>query len=240
LPPSFERMDEALQEALLQRPGAVAGRDRDHELVCYVGRHGAVTIGDVMKATGVGRTVAYRRVARCMEAGLIERLAILHSEPSVLRATPQGLQYAGLGLPLAEISPGSVIHSLRCASIAHALCEHFGVERVLTEREVIQAERIEERPVASAEVGTLPSGAPQLHRPDLAVLTDAGVLAIEVELTPKSPTRLAKIIASWWAAKWVKEVQYVTPAGPTRRAVKRAVAKVEARGRVKVLDEVPW
>lgn len=233
-------MEKALTEALLQRPGVGPARDRDHELVCYVGRHGAVTIADVMKATGVGRTVAYRRVARCVEAGLIERLAILHSEPSLLRATTEGLRYAGLGLPPAEVSPGLIIHSLRCASIAHALCAHFGVERVLTEREIIAAERIEERPIASAEVGTLPSGAPQLHRPDLAVLTDVGVLSIEVELTPKSPARLAKIIASWWAAKWVKEVQYLTPAGTTRRAVKRAIARVEARSRVKVLDEVPW
>ena len=79
-------MEKALTEALLQRPGVGPARDRDHELVCYVGRRGAVTIADVMKATGVGRTVAYRRVARCVEAGLIERLAILHSEPSLLRA----------------------------------------------------------------------------------------------------------------------------------------------------------
>jgi hypothetical protein len=233
-------MNQALTEALLQRPGAGAGRDRDHELVCYVGRHGVVTIPDVMRAMGVGRTVAYRRVAVCVEAGLLERLEILRSEPPLLRATREGLEYGGLGLPLAEVSPGTVTHWLRCVSTAHVLCEHYGVERVLTERELAQAERIEGRPIASAEVGTLPSGAPRLHRPDLAVLAVSGVLPIEVELTAKAPARLASIMRGWCAAKWVSEVHYLSPLGPTRRVVQRAVAEAEAKRKVVVVDEVPW
>lgn len=223
----------------MQRAGAGAGRDRDHELVCYVGRHGVVTIADVMKVMGVGRSVAYDRVAVCVEAGLLERLELLRSEPTLLRATRDGLQYAGLGLPLAEVSPGAVTHWLRCVSTAHVLCGHFGAERVLTERELVLAERVEGRPIASAEVGTLPNGAPRLHRPDFAVLAESGLISIEVELTPKSPRRLEGIIRAWKAAPWVKEVHYLCRPGQTRRAVERAVAAAGAASKVAVTKAVP-
>jgi hypothetical protein len=232
-------MQKALTEALMQRAGAGAGRDRDHDLVSYVGRHGVVTIPDVMKVLGVGRTVAYERVAVCVEAGLLERLELLYSEPSLLRATREGLQYAGLGLPLAEVSPGELTHWLRCVSTAHVLCEHFGAERVLTERELVFAERVEGRPIASAEVGTLPNGAPRLHRPDLAVLAKSGLIAVEVELTPKSPSRLAGIIRAWQAARWVKEVHYLCRPGQTLRGVERAVAAAGNPSKVAVVGKVP-
>jgi hypothetical protein len=232
-------MEKALTEALMQRAGAGPGRDRDHDLVCYVGRQGVVTMADVMKVMGVGRSVAYDRVAVCVEAGFLERLGILRSEPTLLRATRDGLEYAGLGLPLAEVSPGSVAHWLHCVSTAHFLAEHFGTIRVLTERELVFAERVEGRPIASAEVGTLPNGAPRLHRPDLAVLADSGVISIEVELTPKSPRRLEGIIRAWKAARWVEEIHYLCRPGQTLRAVERAVAAAGAASKVAVIGKVP-
>jgi hypothetical protein len=158
-----------------------------------------------------------------------------------LRATREGLQYVGLGLPLAEVSPGAVTHWLRCVSTANVICEIVGTECVLTERELAHAEQIEGEPIASAEVGTLPNGAPRLHRPDLAVLDgDSRVVAVEVELTAKAPARLAKIMRAWRSASWVSEVHYLSPPGPTRRAVKRAVATTGAKGKVLVIKKVPW
>ena len=210
----------------------VKDRNRDLELLRYVGRHGVVRIGQVMAAMDAGRTVTYDRVAACVEAGLLERLELVRSEPGLLRATREGLRYAGLGLPLAVISPGAVDHWLRCASTAQLLGRHFGHERVLTEREIALTEQIEERPIASAEVGTLPNGAPRMHRADLAVLAEAGTIAIEVELTPKSPQRLQALMRGWRravAARVVAEVHYHCAPGQTRRAVERAVAKVHAQ-----------
>ncbi len=42
-------------------------------------------------------------------------------------------------------------------------------------------------PIASAKVGDYPDGSPRLHSPDLAILNGERPIAIEVELTPKSP-----------------------------------------------------
>ena len=231
-------MDAVIESSVVEARGTGSGQSRDRELVRYVGRHGVVRIGHVMKAMGAGRTVTYDRVAACVEAGLLERLELVRSEPGLLRATRDGLRYAGLGLPVAVISPGAVDHWLRCATTAQLLGKHYGHDRVLTEREIVLAETIEERPIAGAKVGELPSGAPRLHRPDLAVLTDEGTIAIEVELTPKSPRRLEGIVRAWRRANWVSEVHYLCAPGQTRRAVERAVAKVHAGDKVVIAEAV--
>jgi len=225
-----------VQGGLADAERLVARRCRDRELVRYVGRHGAVTIEHVMAAMGVGRTAAYRRVAACAERGLLERIDLLRSEPRLLRATRDGLRYAGLGLGVAVVSPGSVDHWLRCATVAQELTREFGAEQVITERELGLAERIEGHPIASAQVGLLPDGAARLHRPDLAVLAQAGSIAVEIELTAKSPRRLERIIRGWRRAQWVKEVRYYCASGGARRAVERAVRRVRAEQRIEILE----
>lgn len=230
-------MDAVIESSVVRALGTGPGRDRDLELVRYVGRHGVVRIAQVMVAMDAGRTVTYDRVASCVEAGLLERLELIRSEPGLLRATRDGLRYAGLGLPVPVVSPGSVDHWLRCASTAQMAGNRYGHERVLTEREIVLAEQIAERPIASAKVGKLPNGKPRLHRPDLAVLADAGTIAIEVELTPKSPRRLEGIIRAWRQASWVSEVHYPCAPGQTRRAVERAVRNVRAGNKI-VVGEV--
>jgi hypothetical protein len=221
--------------------GRVA-RDRDRELVRFVGRHGLVRVGHVMEAMEVGRTATYRRVASCVDAGLLEGVELLRSEPRLLRATRDGLRYAGLGLSVAEVSPGSVDHWLRCASVALRSAKEIGQDRVLTEREIVLAEQIEGRAIASAEVESLSSGRRRMHRADLALLTDAGTVAIEVELTPKAPRRLEGLMRSWRRAVGagvVSEVRYLCEPGQTRRAVERAIANVRAERLITVLEAPP-
>ena len=212
---------------------------RDRELLRFVGRHGAVSIEHVMAALDVGSTMAYRRVAACVERGLIVRVAPLRDEPSLLLATRDGLRYVGLGLPVAVVSAGSVVHWLRCASVALGLGERHGHERVLTERELRAAEQMEHRPIASAKIGELPSGRPRLHRPDLVLLGGEQPIAIEVELQPKTPRRLEQILRAWRRASWVAEVRYLCAPGQTRRAVERAIAKTRAEGRVRIEEAPP-
>jgi hypothetical protein len=218
------------------RPGSHGGRDL--ELVTFVGRHGVVAIEHVIAALGVGQAAAYRRVAACIERGLLDRLELLRAEPSLICPTAAGLRYAGLGLPVPRVTPGAVDHWLRCATTAQLLGEEFGAEQILTERELRLAERLERRPLASAKLGQLPSGHPRLHRPDLVAKSARGVVAIEVELTPKAPRRLLSIIRAWRGADWVAEVRYYCAPGPTRRAVEAAVAKTYAADRVRVLEVV--
>ena len=219
-----------------ESPRVACGAARDHELVRFVGRHGAVAIEHVMAALQVGRTMAYRRTAACVERGLLERLDLVRDEPTLLRATRTGLRYAGLGLEPAQVSPGSVNHWLTCAATALRLGDEVGSERVVSARELRLFERIEGRPIASAKTGELPNGSPRLHRPDLAILGGDQVIAVEVELAPKSPDRLLGLIRSWRRARWVDDVHYYCAAGPTRRAVEQAVMKARAEQHIRILE----
>lgn len=221
-------------------PPKSGGLTRDRELVRFVGRLGAVSVEHAMAALGVGRTAAYRRVAACVERGLLERLLLLRGEPSLLRATRAGLRYAGLGLPVAAISPGAVDHWMRCATAALLLAEECGPDRLIaSERELRAAERTEGRPIASAEVGFLPGGRPRLHRPDLAVLGGERAVAIEVELTAKAPARLDAIVRAWRRTATVSEVRYLCAPGPARRAVERAVERTIAERFVRIEEAPP-
>jgi hypothetical protein len=219
---------------------AAPPRDRDEQLVRFVGRHGLVAVRHVMAELGVGRTAAYRRVGACVEAGLLERIDLLRTEPGLLRATRDGLRYAGLGLPLAKVSPGTIEHMLRCTSTAQRLGEHYGHERVRSEREIVLAEQITGKALASADLGER-HGRTRLHRPDLAVLTQEGTIAIEVELHPKAPRRLYALIRAWrWAigAGPVSKVHYHCAPGQTRTAVERAVYKVKAEQFISIGEAV--
>lgn len=210
---------------------------RDEELVRFIGRHGIASVAQVMWEFGIGRTAAYRLVAACVDRGLIERDDSLRREPSVLYATREGLRWAGLAYPVARLSPSLIRHGLRCTSTAQVLSWEFP-GGIYTERDLCWAERQEGKPLASAKLGTRPDGGPRLHRPDLAAVTEAGVIAIEVELTPKAPKRLEAIMRAWRRAAWVAEARYYCEPGPTRRAVERAIRATRSGERVRVFEVV--
>jgi hypothetical protein len=209
---------------------------RDRELVRWIARLGAVGIGHLQKRFGICRSVSYDVVGRLVEAGLIERVATLPGDPTLLSATPQGIAYAGLGLPAARVGPGQVDHWVACADVATWAERRWGRDVVMSERELRFAELDAPKPIASAIVGELPDGRPMLHRPDLLVRGDGHTIAIEVELTPKAPRRLERIVRSWRRARYVESVLYMVAAGPTQRAVERAVAATHAQERVHVVD----
>jgi hypothetical protein len=199
--------------------------------VRLVGRHGVLTVEQAMRATGTGRTATYRRVAVLIEAGLLERLDLLRSQPTLLHATRDGLRYAGLPMPVAKVSPGAVDHWLRCATVALDLDEHYGRNRVLTEREIVAKEVLDGRSVVKAKLGDAGYGAQRFHRADLAVLAEKGVIAVEVELTPKAPRRLEELVRAWRRAVGtgeIAEVRYLCEPGQTRSLVERVVKKVQA------------
>jgi hypothetical protein len=197
---------------------------------------GAVGIGHVQERFGVCRSVSYEVVARLVEADLVERITTLPGDPTLLCATRQGVAYAGLGLPPARVTPGAVDHWLACADVAIWAERRWGWEALWSERELRFAELDTPEPIASAIVDELPTGRLILHRPDLVVRDDGRTMVIEVELTPKAPRRLERIVRSWRRTRYVDQILYLCPPGPTQRAVERAVAATHSQERVQVGD----
>ena len=211
-------------------------------MVGWIGRIGAVELGHVRRRWEVGRSVAYGLVRRLVEAGLLERIATLPGDPTLIRATLNGLRYVHLPLPLAKVSAYQSDHWAACASVALWAEERWGKDAVISERELRRLEAESERAIGSCVIGEHRGGYEALHRPDLLVTDNGSPTAIEVELTPKAPRRLEAIVRGWRRARHLERAIYVVGDGTTRRAVERAVAAMRAGEKVQVIElaRVPW
>ncbi|HTR75700.1 MAG TPA: hypothetical protein VMH33_10660 [Solirubrobacterales bacterium] len=135
-------------------------------MVRLIARHGLIRIEQVRRALGAGRSVTYRRLARLVEAGLVERV-VVPGVGTLLRATRTGIRWTGLPFSVAAVFPAQVTHTLRCVDVAIEEGERVGHEDVITERELIAIESVRGEPFASVAVG-MSLGKPRRHRGDLA------------------------------------------------------------------------
>ena len=210
---------------------------REREIVSWVARLGAVSVEQIGRRFGVGRSVAYDLVRRLVKHGLLERNQTVIGDPTLISATRDGITYAGLGLKRQPVRIGQIEHWLTCADAAIELEDRFGADRLLSERELRFQAQLTGKPVGAAKVGEMANGSPRLHWPDLAVGTDEGLVVYEVELTPKSRRRLDKIIRAWRRAREVERCVYLCfPSSPTQRVVESAIRRVAAEDRVYVAE----
>ena len=219
------------EESRLEDPSATADLLR-----CLVGLCASMprTVWDLQELLARGRSETYRQIARGIEADLLERHAPLRGQPALIAASAEGQRWVGSGLRAARISPASVPHWVACSSVALDLRRERSQARILSAAQLRLEEEIEGRLIASAVIGSLPDGRDRLHRPDLILCERDRVIAIEVELSPKAPQRLAQIVRAWRRASQVDEVLYLCAAGVTYRAVEAAVKRAHATGRVRV------
>jgi hypothetical protein len=210
--------------------------DIDNDIVDWIGRLGAAAADDVAAHLGVELPEARARLRVCARAGLLRTTRLLHGEPALYVATRAGLRSVGLeALATCRVSATGFAHLSECARVAVVLERARPDARLASERELRLAERRAGQPIASAEVVCGRDGEPALHRPDLIVFGADGPLAIEIELTIKSPRRLRQIVRAWGRCRLVQGVVYYTSPG-AGRAVRRAVEAMCAGDRVTVVD----
>jgi hypothetical protein len=177
---------------------------RDLEVLEFIARQGVVSREAVAMWAGTARAVTAARERRLREAGLVEVLPGIGNSGRIVLCTRPGLRaVCRQELPTPRPSLASLVHSCAIASVAARL-ERDG-DRVLTEREIMAAERSAGKRIYSAERGS------RFHRPDLVVLGEPPE-AIEVELSDKSNRRLDEILKGWrWAVaeKRFSRVRYL-------------------------------
>jgi hypothetical protein len=210
--------------------------ERDSQIVAWIGALGAAGAEHVMVRFGMGRSLAYRRLGRLVEWGLLELRRLLYGRPGLYVATRQGLRWRGLdGLGVFRVGPGGFEHAWKVAGVAVALSVGLPGWRVLSERELRWCEREQQELVGSVRVGRFVGAAAALHRPDLVLIAPGGrVVAVEVELSVKARSRLLVICRGWTRARHVDAVYYLATAAAAG-AVARAVAQTRAGDRVAVL-----
>lgn len=206
---------------------------RDAEIVTWIGRLGAAGAEHVMGRFGMSRSMAYHRLGLLTQDRLLEHRGVLFGRPGMYTATRAGLRWRGLDrLGVFRVGPGAFEHAWQVVRVAVELHQAMPGWGVLSEREVRSVEADGEGLFASAQVG---GGERRgVHRPDLALLSpDGDVVAVEVELSIKSASRLAAICRGWARARHVDGVCYLAAPGPAR-AVERAVSATRVADRVRV------
>jgi hypothetical protein len=203
--------------------------ERDLEVLAFIARFGVVPRDAVASWAQTQRTVTQTRERRLREAGLLRVLPRFGEDGPILLATREGLGACGhLELRPAPFSASRVRHEAIVARLAARL-EAAG-ERLLSEREMLAAERAEGERLFAA---TLPGG--RRHHADL-VRVCAPLEAIEVELTSKGAARLDAILRGWRRAvaeRHIGRVSYrCSPA--TLRHVERAVKRTRTGSQIAV------
>jgi hypothetical protein len=208
-------------------------------IVRWTARMGAITAEAVAVREGSSVASARARLLAAERAKLLIRRRPLAGEPALYTATRAGLRACGCGaLDPCRVSASNARHAIVCAEVAAELERCYPDHRVLGERELRRDERDSGTPLASARLGTTPSGRPLLHRPDLVLWPkrsdDALPVAVEVELTIKAARRLADICQAWARCRHVAGALYLAPP-EVEQALLRAVAKVRAGDRIAVV-----
>jgi hypothetical protein len=214
---------------------------RDREIVNWIGRQGVVRAEHVMVRFSIGRTASYRRLHVLVDYGLVRRHRLLYNDGGLLTATAQGLRWAELDrLHPARISLALVPHMIASAALAAELEPRLVHETLLSDREHRAAENAAGQPVASAILVPDRADRARMHRPDFALVGADGerVVAIEVELTLKSRTRLERILRGYLRNRNLTNVRYYAPPA-IREAVRRAARAVGADRLLQVMPLLP-
>jgi hypothetical protein len=213
------------------RATPAAGEGATAAILDWLARIGAGSLDELAGACGLSLRATADRLATLERGGVVRSARLLHGSPTLHTLTRRGLRAAGRSeLEPIAVSAPCFAHLLAVARVASALERGPGLT-IGGERELRAFERLEGRPLASAEVGLARDGTVALHRPDLVCWGEGLPLAIEVELTVKAPVRLATIVRGWARSRLVAGVvYYATPSAA--RALARAIARESAGERV--------
>jgi len=212
------------------------GPDRT-ELLRWMIRLGAVTADALAERDGRSEASARGRLQAAVRAGLAARVRPLHGAPSLFTATRAGMTLVGLtGEEPSRVCAASARHQIACARAAVALERRFPDHVVCGERELQREERQLGGRLASTRMSWR-SRWGDSHRPDLVLWpasASAAPVAVEVELTPKAPARLAEICRAWARCPHVAGVLYLA-SGSALAPVARAIRAAGAEDRIALL-----
>lgn len=191
--------------------GSVRFWERDAELLGFIAEQHALTVPQLARLSGGELSTALNLRNRWRRAGWIESYPLVWRRPSFVWLTREGARVVQSPYRALPPNPGLALHLQAVTDV-----------RLLVERELALGAWECERALAKAPRR---AGAPVPHLPDAVLETQRGRIAIEVELTLKTPSRLELILAE--LARRYPEVWYFA-ASRVAPALRRAT------------DESPW
>jgi hypothetical protein len=209
------------------------------EIARWTASLGAVTAEAFAQRTGTSVGSARAKLIAARRRELLASVRPLSGRPMLFTVTRAGLRACNArGIEMCAVSPSNANHLIMCAATAAKLERRYPHHRLIGERELRRDERDGGRLLASAKLAASRGARSGLHCPDLVLWphdADDGLpVAVEVELTIKSPRRLVEICRAWARCRTVAGVIYFAPED-VRRALRRAVRKARACEQVVVV-----
>jgi len=210
------------------------------ELLRWAAGLGAVTAEALAARERAGQPGSARvRLAFARRDGLMEEWRLLRGRPALYTVTRAGLRAAEVaGLAPARVSASTAAHAVECCAAAVALEAAYGEGHTV----------IGEPAIRTAGIGLALAPGQRTHRPDLLLVPREArqlPIAVEVELTVKSPRRLEAICRCWARERRVGgAISIVSPdvKAPLRRAIEGsgageriAVVELQGRGGIEVV-----
>jgi hypothetical protein len=177
--------------------------EKDERLTRWMGEMYACQVDHAARFLGVKPVTARWRLDRLVDWETVGRLVVLHGQGPWYYPTREGLRWVGLPYRVWVPKPSAVAHLPAVLDVSLDVQERYPDaewvgERVIRRRRS-QAARMDGR--GSLKVGHAPDGE--------LVFPDGRRVAVEVELSRKSPRRLEQILSSlisvrydavWWFA----------------------------------------
>ncbi|MBV8991426.1 MAG: hypothetical protein JO286_06205 [Solirubrobacterales bacterium] len=208
-------------------------RDPDREVLAFAVAHHLILADHVASLLGSDADATRERLARLHFAGLIRRTRMLATHPGGYQITSAGLAAIASDLPPPRFDPRRYRHDIGAGWLwlAATTGGNFGpVEQVLSERQMqahdtkrnaaeLEAEPSDRRPDPTEPIGpclgvhrggTEVRPSTGLHYPDLLLITPAGRVPIELELSARGAERLGAIMSGYAAHPNIRGVLYMT------------------------------
>ena len=205
--------------------------DWDRQVLCALAEHRVLVTPQLTSLTGLAENGAVARLRRLRQLGLIGHDRIFEGHPAANWITRRGLDSIESRLPAPRVDLKGYRHDIGVGWVWLAARNGaFGAaSEVTSEREMrshdLRADRARE-PYGIAMGSFDPRGRPARHYPDLLVRTAGGRrIAVELELTAKTPRRLDTIMRGYAGDGSVDGVLYLVPNQSLMRLVGAAVAR---------------
>jgi hypothetical protein len=212
--------------------GAYRLTDRDVQVLAFLAEHRLALAPHVATLLTTSPATAARRLTKLASAGLVARRLPFPGEPPSFQITRTGL--AVIASPLGE--PGHDVreyaHDVGLAWLwLAARGGTFGpLAEIVGERRLRSLDGSREpgaAPLAVRLGGVGPLGRARLHYPDLVLRTaDGRRIALELELTPKTRTRLETILGGYGADPRFAGVVYLVERASVARPVQAAARRL--------------
>lgn len=169
--------------------------NRNSEILRFINEFGFCELPQIQKRFGLSKTRAYKIMQRLIKHGYVIHERIFYHRHGIYRVTRDGAEISGLPM-LSQVSVGNYEHQIAVIETYIKLMRQYPTASWLTERVL-------------RRTGFMPGKGRDKHYADaLMFMPDGKQVAIEVELTMKSKSRLKEILSGYMCQCEIKEVWY--------------------------------